>query len=94
MSSRTSLTILSINKITKPRAARTSATMEKTQIELLLVLYVKTFSLKYKKQTESSPFCSLLNSLYPLPKSAVAITRKIMPKTFITTAIICKSRLV
>ena len=91
MSPRLSLTILSINKNIKPRAARTSAMMGKRQKELLLFLYVESSSLLYKKHFEFSSILSLLKRLYPLPKSDTAITRKLMPKTCITATIICKS---
>ena len=91
MSPPTSLTILSITKTIKPRAATTSATMEKTQREFLPVSYMKPLSLLYKKHTELSPLWSLLKRLYPLPKSAVAITRKAMPNISVATTIICNS---
>ena len=63
MRPRKSLTILSITKNIKPRAARTSATMGKTQKEFLLDLYVKPLSLLYKKHFEFSSILSLLKRL-------------------------------
>ena len=92
MSLPTSLTILSITKTTKPRAARTSPTMEKIQMELLVNL--TSLFLKYKMHMSVSVVSCSLKRLCASPKSPAAITRKIMANAYIAIAIICKSRLV
>ena len=76
------MTILNITKGTKPRADMNSPRMEKTQIELLLELDVKSLNLLNKKlleldvkslnllnkkHTEMLPIWSLLKRLYPSP---------------------------
>ena len=92
MSLPTSLTILSITKNTKPRAARTSPTMERRLTDLLV--NIRSLALKNKMHTSRRVVACSLKRLCVSPKSPAAITRKIMAKAYIAIAIICKRRLV